>query len=112
MSREAMKQALEALEWNLPVIEDYGDKEQLNRQHKAITALRQALDQPAAFTPEIAAILNENQRMRAELKFNSSQHEWVGLTDGDAYRILEDKTTDWMQKWCAIEAKLKEKNHG
>jgi hypothetical protein len=44
-----MKQALEALEWNLPVIEDYGDKEQLNRQHKAITslydALRQAIEQ-------------------------------------------------------------------
>lgn len=40
---EAMKQALEALEWNLPVIEDYGDKEQLNRQHRAITALRTAL---------------------------------------------------------------------
>jgi hypothetical protein len=32
MSIEAMKQALEALEWNLPVIEDYGDKEQLNRR--------------------------------------------------------------------------------
>jgi hypothetical protein len=42
---EAMKQALEALEWNLPVIEDYGDKEQLNRQHKAITSLRQAIEQ-------------------------------------------------------------------
>ena len=45
MSIEAMKQALEALEWNLPVIEDYGDKEQLNRQHRAITSLRQAIEQ-------------------------------------------------------------------
>jgi hypothetical protein len=43
MSIEAMKQALEALEWNLVVIEDYGYKEQLSRQHKAIVALRQAI---------------------------------------------------------------------
>jgi hypothetical protein len=42
MSREAMKLALEALEWNLPLIEDFGDKEQLHRQHKAITSLYQA----------------------------------------------------------------------
>lgn len=40
---ETLKLALEALEWNLPVIEDYGDKEQLNRQHRAITALRTAI---------------------------------------------------------------------
>jgi hypothetical protein len=45
MSIEAIKLALDALEWNLPVIEDYGDKEQLNRQHSAITALRQAIEQ-------------------------------------------------------------------
>jgi hypothetical protein len=43
MSIEAMKQALEALEWNLVVIEDYGYKEQLSRQHKAIESLRQAI---------------------------------------------------------------------
>jgi hypothetical protein len=44
--RELMQQALEALEWNLPVIEDYGDHEQLNRQHRAIIALRERLAQP------------------------------------------------------------------
>jgi hypothetical protein len=41
----------------------------------------------------------------------ATQRQWVGLTDGEAHQILEDKTTDWMQKWCAIEAKLKERNH-
>ena len=46
MSIEAMRYALAALEWNLPVIEDYGHKEQLNRQRKAITAIKQALKQP------------------------------------------------------------------
>lgn len=44
--RELMHQALNALEWNLPVLEDYGDKEQLQRQHKAITALRNRLAKP------------------------------------------------------------------
>ena len=45
MSISAIKQALEALELNLPVIEDYGDKEQLSRQHKAIASLYDALRQ-------------------------------------------------------------------
>jgi hypothetical protein len=40
--RTAALRALEALEWNLAVIEDFGDTEQLHRQHKAITALRAA----------------------------------------------------------------------
>ena len=41
---ELMRQTLFALEWNLPVIEDYGDKEQLHIQHKAINALRGKLE--------------------------------------------------------------------
>ena len=45
MSISAMQQALEALELNLPVIEDYGDKEQFNRQHRAIASLYDALRQ-------------------------------------------------------------------
>ena len=45
MSIDAMKQALEALELNLPVIEDYGDHEQLGRQYRAITALRAAIEE-------------------------------------------------------------------
>lgn len=40
------------------------------------------------------------------------KREWVGLTDAEAFRILSDEATDWMEKWNAIEAKLKEKNHG
>jgi hypothetical protein len=44
MKDEALKLALEALEWNLSVIEDYGDKEQLSRQHKAIDAMRKDLE--------------------------------------------------------------------
>lgn len=44
--RELMQRTLVALELNLPVIEDYGDKEQLNRQHATMDALRERLAQP------------------------------------------------------------------
>jgi len=87
MSIEAMKQALEALEWNLPVIEDYGDKEQLNRQHKAITSLRQAIEQ-------------------------AEKREWVGLTEEEitALKRNGERYISSQEFARAIEAKLKEKN--
>ena len=50
---EALKLALRALEIGLPLIEDFGSTEQLNAQHKAITAIYEAL----------------------------AQRTWVGLTD-------------------------------
>jgi hypothetical protein len=58
--KEALRMALEALEWNLPVIEDYGDKEQLNRQHRAITALRTAIKQA------LAAPVKDNSNYRLD----------------------------------------------
>jgi hypothetical protein len=48
--KEALKLALEALEWTLPLIEDFGNKEQLNKQHKAIASLYEAQAQPAQKT--------------------------------------------------------------
>ena len=111
MSITAMRQALEALEWNLPVIEDYGDKEQLNRQHRAITALRTAIEQaekqePAPgyckhckqYTieePLPAAPLQDAQPLRGAMPWEqlypqferatppAAQRQWVGLTDED-----------------------------
>jgi hypothetical protein len=119
MSIEAMKQALEALEWNLPVIEDYGDKEQLNRQHKAITALRQAIEQaekqePVAFASHgvINWIADKQFQHEADLYTApqpQSQREWVGLTDEER----KDLCRSWSSPMDAIyatEAKLKEKN--
>ena len=41
--REAAQMALDALEHGLPIIEDFGTKEQLQLQHKAIAALYEAL---------------------------------------------------------------------
>ena len=84
MSLDAMKQALAALETNLLVIEDYGDHEQLNRQHKAITALRTAIEQP---------------------------RQWHGLTDEEREQVINANfATGLWQMAKDIEAKLKEKN--
>jgi hypothetical protein len=44
--REAMKMALNALEFSLPAIEDFGSKEQLTDCHRAIMALYKSLAQP------------------------------------------------------------------
>jgi|DEB19_MinimDraft_3_1074340.scaffolds.fasta_scaffold00771_1 hypothetical protein len=41
--RQLIKIALEALELNLPIIEDFAGKEELTRQHKAIASLYEAL---------------------------------------------------------------------
>jgi hypothetical protein len=50
---EALKLALKALEIGLTLIEDFGSTEQLNAQHKAITAIYEALAQPEhGWTPE------------------------------------------------------------
>ena len=43
---ELFEKMLFALEWNLPVIEDHGEKEQLRLQHKSIIVLRERLKQP------------------------------------------------------------------
>lgn len=39
---KALRLALEALEWNLPVIEDWGGEVALNVQHKAIAVIYKA----------------------------------------------------------------------
>ena len=104
--RELMHQALNALEWNLPVLEDYGDKEQLQRQHKAITALRDRLTQP-----------------KQELVFDCPrcghccpQRPWVGLTDEEidalhmAVKVRLMGTFDIKDIYRSVEEKLKEKN--
>jgi len=82
--RELMQQALEALEWNLPVIEDYGNKEQSQRQNKAITALRDKLAQP--------------------------ERKWVGLTKEEAKEISMANRPYVIDMIAALEARLKEKN--
>ena len=85
MSREAMKQALEALELYV----DYEGA--TSSADKAITALRERLAQP-------------------------EMNQWQGLTDEEINSVCHKR--DWTAPWTdttfarAIEAKLKEKNHG
>ena len=107
MSIEALKQALEALELNLPIIEDYGDKEQFNRQHKAIAsiydALRQTITQAAKQEP-IAWMVYTLDGTDAFVTLNPAdftgehralplyttpqpKREWVGLTK-DEFDLL------------------------
>ena len=83
--REALKLALKALEIGLLLIEDFGSTEQLNAQHKAITAIYEAL----------------------------AQRTWVGLTLDERIELAQD--VDWaIGAYCEyaekIEAKLKAKN--
>ena len=84
--REALKLALKALEIGLPLIEDFGSTEQLNAQHKAITAIYEAL----------------------------AQCTWIGLTDEERKDTLQSVNTGFVVDASvvaiAIEAKLKEKN--
>jgi hypothetical protein len=44
--KEAMKLALDALEFNLTIIEDYGNKENVNMQHRAIGAIYESFAKP------------------------------------------------------------------
>lgn len=52
--RKAANMALRALEFSYPLIEDYGNKEQLDIHHEAIMALHKALTQPEQESPHSA----------------------------------------------------------
>ncbi len=122
MSIEAMKQALEALERGRPQI--VGVLVQQD-QDAAITALRQAIEQaekqePVANSLDWWALFDENQRLRAELKFNTAppKREWVGLTDEEREQLIlgnvENVTVAEAAMFKTVlalqEAKLREKN--
>jgi low affinity Fe/Cu permease len=93
-----MKQALEALE------SDPTSLAWLINKKQAITALRQAL---------VDADDTSQERVDETVK---CKHEWVGLTDEEINSVRHNR--DWTADWTdttfarAIEAKLREKNHG
>jgi len=136
MSIKAMKQALEALEWNLPFIEDYGNKGDVNIQFRAITSLRQAIDAHNMSSKECPSCEYNKARAanwRSEA-YRLGGHDyiprlWVGLTEFDRAKLKAehsrlkpvhydernniDVVADIVEKDAlinAIEAILKEKN--
>ena len=119
--REAAQMALDALEHGLPIIEDFGGKEQLQLQHKAIAvlyeALRAALEQPEQEPQEtIAKWIKANTEHKQWYICPKCSHqtprwkdEWVGLTDEEKLTIVRE-TDNPVDALAATEAKLKEKN--
>ena len=122
MSIEAMKLALEALE------SDPISHAGLVSKKQAITALRQALEEkrePAAWMhnfiegnviTHIPADIGRHPERWTPLYTAPPKKQWVGLTDEDLKPLCDENhimfgayTVDFIQ---AIEAKLKEKNHG
>jgi hypothetical protein len=125
MSREAMQMALEALEDANDVARmEFSDE---NYYSEAINALRQALkteQEPVAFinvekqklewakltswhTPTIVNL------PKIPLYTAPPKKEWVGLTDEEIHDMNGYEEDRRMYRFArAIEAKLKEKNHG
>ena len=132
MSREAMQMALEALEL-------YQSKSSVQMFDDAVKALRQALEteqKPFEYWNAVegwvkidevrehfdavgcATIYKSAGEGRTPLYTAPPKKEWVGLTDDEVSEII-DREIGFNSCWGpeeafarAIEAKLKEKNHG
>ena len=114
---EALKMALEALEIGLPLIEDFGSKEQLNTQHKAIAAIYEVYEK--AKQNSVIGV----QYVQGIPFFPPPQRTWVGLTDKEIEAIwkiamfadygigAELSNQPFVHYARAIEAKLKERTH-
>ena len=103
MSREAMKMALEAL-----VFAQYEDRDYDDVCDQKVRAARDALRQ---------ALVDADDTLEKRVEEKAKrEHEWVGLTDEEIKSVCYKR--DWTAPWTdttfarAIEAKLKEKNHG
>ena len=73
---EALKLALHGLEMGLPLIEDFGSKEQLNTQHKAIAAIYEVYEK--AKQNSVIGV----QYVQGIPFFPPPQRTWVGLMRG------------------------------
>ena len=115
MSREAMKQALEALE------SDPLSHAGLVNRKQAIAALRQALEteqEPVAWlktwSDGSVSVLKTKSNAFADHEleplYAAPQKQWVGLTD-EEYKIIHYKNFNYIELAQAVEAKLKEKNN-
>ena len=128
MSREAMKQALEALEFEASGWEDVPP---ITRE--AITALRQTLkteQEPVAWASSLDFDDDDQEIIPAkdkgklgtnncDIPLYTAPKQWVGLTDEEIQDLsylsqkIDEGNSEWFDRWGfarAIEAKLKEKN--
>ena len=102
MNIEAMKQALEALEYA-----EFHDVPGMKRAvEKLSDAIEQAEKDKARFE-DFVGQLQEVEKQACEI----INREWVGLTDDDMYELRRKGHHHLSERdFLAIEAKLKEKN--
>jgi hypothetical protein len=83
---KAIQQGLSALELNLPVIEDYGDKEQLNRQHTAIASLYDALRQTSTSEAKSSRSgLKQQPLTKGQREAIKNEQKWPPMCDSYLY---------------------------
>jgi hypothetical protein len=122
---EALKLALEALENELCI--DWTNNDEFNasaeKMHEAITAIKEALAQPAqepvAWMCDGEPYAVKQMRLsingggehpnQVPLYTTPQQRPWVGLTDEELSELSASGLALWAL-WRAIEAKLKKKN--
>ena len=85
--REAAQMALDALEHGLPIIEDFGGKEQLQLQHKAIAVLYEAL-RAALAQPEQEPEPDEIERIMLEVWQDVGDPQFPHIAPPQRERIL------------------------
>jgi hypothetical protein len=127
---EALKLALEALEIGLPLIEDFGSKEQLNTQHKAIAAIYEALAQPEQepvgwldSNDQLAEFMHKDLKAEHDKRNSSTprdfqipvyttppQRTWVGLTKEERHEISMANRPYCADVMAAHEEELKRRN--
>jgi len=82
---------------------------------EAVTALRQALEEKREpvgyFSVNDYGRWEENEGTYGEPLYTAPPKQWVGLTPYEI-REIHLKEPHWGNFACAIEAKLREKNHG
>lgn len=105
--RELMQMALNALEHGLPIIEDFGGKEQLQLQHKAIAvlyeALRAALAQPEP--EELGEVIpaDEEQLKRIAKLIEPEPVAWR-VIDGEGRINYVSRHKDSAESWLQYDA--------
>ena len=107
--RKAAEMALNALEFSLPAIEDFGSKEQLTDCHRAIMALYKSIAQPEQEPFKLDWVSYRQGVVDGAAQPEQEHKPWVGLTDDEIKKIMQR----WRNGYIDIkdvEQLLKDKN--